>query len=161
MLRSIANQKLSPLTQKEKELNAKIEAQKKADAQKKAEFEKKQAQQRAEAQKRQAEQKAAIEKAKKDAEARSAERQKAIEAIKLIFENIELAYKDGTNLEARTNMLKAAYLAGIAFSKSYVGYCHAVAHSLGGKYNTPHGLANAVLLPHILDGYGKSSYKKL
>ena len=59
-LESFVNQKLSPLTQKEKEVNAKIEAQKKADAQKRAEFEKKQAQQRAEAQKRQAEQKAAM-----------------------------------------------------------------------------------------------------
>ena len=81
-LESFVNQKLSPLTQKEKEVNAKIEAQKKADAQRKAELEKKQAQQKAEIQKRQAEQKAALEKAKKDAEARSTERQKAIEAEK-------------------------------------------------------------------------------
>ena len=47
-------------------------------------------------------------------------------------------------------MLHAAYKAGIAFSKSYVGYIHAVAHSLGGKYHIPHGLANAVLLPYVL-----------
>lgn len=88
-------------------------------------------------------------------------RKKSIEAIKLIFENIEIAYKNGTNLEARSNMLKAAYLAGIAFSKSYVGYVHAVAHSLGGQYNIPHGLANAILLPIVLKTYGKSIYKKL
>ncbi len=88
-------------------------------------------------------------------------RKKAIEAIKLIFENIEEAYNNGSNLTARTNMLKAAYLAGIAFSKSYVGYVHAVAHSLGGQYNIPHGLANAVLLPIVLEKYGKSIYKKL
>lgn len=88
-------------------------------------------------------------------------RKKSIEAIKLIFENIEIAYLDGTNLEARSNMLKAAYLAGIAFSKSYVGYVHAVAHSLGGQYNIPHGLANAILLPIVLKTYGKSIYKKL
>ena len=81
-LESFVNQKLSPLTQKEKELNAKIEAQKKADAQRKAELEKKQAQQKAEIQKRQAEQKAALEKAKKDAEAKNNERKKAIEAEK-------------------------------------------------------------------------------
>ena len=88
-------------------------------------------------------------------------RKKAIEAIKLIFENIEEAYNNGSNLTARANMLKAAYLAGIAFSKSYVGYVHAVAHSLGGQYNIPHGLANALLLPIVLEKYGKSIYKKL
>ena len=87
-LESFVNQKLSPLTQKEREVNARIEAQKKVDAQKRAEFEKKQAQQRAEAQKRQAEQKAALEKAKKDAEARSAQRQKAIEAEKNYWKGV-------------------------------------------------------------------------
>lgn len=88
-------------------------------------------------------------------------RANAIKAIQLIFTNIEKAYTNGNDMQARKNMLYASFLAGSAFSKSYVGYCHAVAHSLGGKYNTPHGLANAVLLPHILDGYGKSAYKKL
>jgi len=88
-------------------------------------------------------------------------RANAIKAIQLIFTNIERAYTNGNDMTARQNMLYASFLAGSAFSKSYVGYCHAVAHSLGGKYNTPHGLANAVLLPHILDGYGKSAYKKL
>ncbi len=58
-------------------------------------------------------------------------------------------------------MLNAAFLAGRAFSKSYVGYIHAVAHSLGGAYNIPHGLANAVLMPIVLDLYGKAVYKKL
>ena len=81
-LESFVNKKLSPITQKEKELNAKIEPQQKADAQRRAEMEKKQAQQRAEMEKRQAEQRAALEKAKKDAEARNAQRQKAIEAEK-------------------------------------------------------------------------------
>lgn len=57
-------------------------------------------------------------------------------------------------------MLHAAYLAGGAFSKSYVGYCHAVAHSLGGEYHIPHGLANAVLLPYVLESYGSTAYKK-
>lgn len=83
------------------------------------------------------------------------------QAVKLIFENIEKAYTDGTNITARQNMLHASYLAGLAFTKSYVGYVHAIAHSLGGKYNTPHGLANAVILPVMLKRYGKSIYKKL
>lgn len=83
------------------------------------------------------------------------------QAVKLIFENIEKAYTDGTDITARQNMLHASYLAGLAFTKSYVGYVHAIAHSLGGKYNTPHGLANAVILPVMLKRYGKSIYKKL
>ena len=88
-------------------------------------------------------------------------RQKALMATKLIFANIEKAYTDGHDHEARANMLKAAYLAGVAFSKSYVGYIHAVAHSLGGQYNIPHGLANSVLMPIILDAYGAAVYQKL
>jgi len=85
----------------------------------------------------------------------------ALEAVKLIFENLETAYADGKNEVARRNMLRAAYIAGIAFSKSYVGYIHAVAHTLGGQYNIPHGLANAVLMPMVLDEYGESVYVKL
>jgi alcohol dehydrogenase class IV len=88
-------------------------------------------------------------------------RQLAIEAVKLVFSNIETAYQDGNNHRARENMLHAAYKAGVAFSKSYVGYIHAVAHSLGGRYGTPHGLANAVIMPYVLDAYGESVYKKL
>lgn len=83
------------------------------------------------------------------------------EAVKLVFENVEKAYRDGKDFKARDNMLHAAYKAGIAFSKSYVGYIHAVAHSLGGRYGTPHGLANAVIMPYVLDAYGESVYKKL
>ena len=85
----------------------------------------------------------------------------ALEAIKLIFKNLETAYNDGTNETARRNMLRAAYIAGIAFSKSYVGYIHAVAHTLGGQYNIPHGLANAVLMPIVLNAYGDSVHAKL
>lgn len=85
----------------------------------------------------------------------------AEQATKLVFENILTAYQDGLNIKARANMLLAAYKAGIAFSKSYVGYIHAIAHSLGGQYNIPHGLANAVLMPYVLEGYGKAIYKKL
>lgn len=85
----------------------------------------------------------------------------ALEATELIFKNIETAYNDGTNHTARKNMLEAAYKAGIAFSKSYVGYIHAVAHSLGGQYNVPHGFANSVLMPIVLEEYGETAYKKL
>lgn len=88
-------------------------------------------------------------------------RKNAEQAVKLIFENLDTAYKDGSNLEARRNMLKASFYAGCAFTKSYVGYVHAVAHSLGGQYNVPHGLANAVLLPFVLESYGPCIYKKL
>lgn len=88
-------------------------------------------------------------------------RTQAIEAVQLIFDNIQKVYENGNDMEARRNMLYASYLAGCAFTKSYVGYVHAVAHSLGGRYNVPHGLANAVLLPYVLEDYGPSAYKKL
>lgn len=88
-------------------------------------------------------------------------RRLAEEAVKLVFENLETAYRDGQNQTARKNMLRAAYAAGVAFSKSYVGYVHAVAHSLGGQYNIPHGLANSVLLPIVLENYGETVYDKL
>ncbi|MDD6612405.1 MAG: iron-containing alcohol dehydrogenase [Clostridiales bacterium] len=85
----------------------------------------------------------------------------ATEAVRLIFANLDRACRNGDDMKARRNMLHAAYLAGSAFSKSYVGYVHAVAHSLGGKYNVPHGLANAVLLPHVLEAYGEAAHEKL
>ena len=87
-------------------------------------------------------------------------RREALRAIRLISDNLERAYRNGSDMQARKNMLRAAFLAGDAFSKSYVGYCHAVAHTLGGQYHIPHGLANAVLLPYVLSGYGKSINKK-
>lgn len=88
-------------------------------------------------------------------------RQEALEATRLVFANVERAYRNGKDYEARSNMLTAAYRAGIAFSRSYVGYVHAVAHSLGGQYNIPHGLANAVLLPNVLESYGSCIHRKL
>ena len=87
-------------------------------------------------------------------------RENALKAASIIAKNLETAYNNGNDMTARANMLQAAYLAGSAFSKSYVGYCHAVAHSLGGQYHTPHGLANAVLLPYVLEAYGPSIYGK-
>lgn len=88
-------------------------------------------------------------------------RRDALEAVRLISQNLETAYQNGDDMNARRSMLRAAYLAGRAFTVSYVGYCHAVAHSLGGKYNTPHGLANAVLLPYVLEAYGDCVYNQL
>lgn len=88
-------------------------------------------------------------------------RKNATDAVKLIFKNLDTAFYDGKNLKARKEMLKASYYAGCAFTKSYVGYVHAVAHSLGGEYNVPHGLANAILLPMVLEEYGSSIHKKL
>ena len=88
-------------------------------------------------------------------------RRDALKAIKLIFENIDIAYEHGDNIQARRNMLHASFYAGCAFTKSYVGYVHAVAHSLGGQYNVPHGLANAILLPLVLREYGSRIDKKL
>ncbi len=87
-------------------------------------------------------------------------RRDALEAIRLVFENLEEAYKAATPT-ARKNMLVAAHVAGRAFTRAYVGYVHALAHALGGRYDTPHGLANAVLLPLVLREYGPSIHKRL
>lgn len=88
-------------------------------------------------------------------------RKDALKAVKLIFENLDDAYNHGEDITARRNMLHASFYAGCAFTKSYVGYVHAIAHSLGGEYNVPHGFANAVLLPMVLREYGSCIYKKL
>ncbi len=85
----------------------------------------------------------------------------AEDATKLIHENLEKAYFNGKDIEARNNMLKASYLAGNAFTRAFVGYVHAIAHNLGGMYNTPHGLANAVILPYVLEWYGNAAYPRL
>ena len=88
-------------------------------------------------------------------------REKALSACRLIHDNLADAYDDPHNARARRNMLRAAYDAGIAFTQSYVGYVHAIAHSLGGLYGIPHGLANAVILPHVLRAYGESAEPRL
>ena len=88
-------------------------------------------------------------------------KRQAEQAVKLVFENLYEATANGSNLAARDNMQKAAYLAGLAFTRAYVGYVHALAHALGGKYGLAHGYANAVLLPAVLDTYGKSAHKPL
>lgn len=73
----------------------------------------------------------------------------AIQAIKLIATNLRQAVALGTNLVARENMACASLLAGMAFNNANLGYVHAMAHQLGGLYDMPHGVANAVLLPHV------------
>ena len=85
----------------------------------------------------------------------------AEDAVKLIHFYLEKAYNNGKDIEAREKMLKASFYAGSAFTRAFVGYVHAIAHNLGGMYNTPHGLANAVILPYVLEWYGKSVYKPL
>lgn len=85
----------------------------------------------------------------------------AIEAVQLIRQYLKRAYDNGQDLEARAKMLRAAYCAGIAFTQSYVGYVHGVAHSLGGQYGLPHGLANAIILPCFLEEYGPACHHRL
>jgi len=85
----------------------------------------------------------------------------ALAATKLIMENLSTAVKDGQNVKARQNMAQASFYAGLAFTKAGVGYVHAIAHNFGGKYHTPHGLANAIVLPHILDYSKEAAYSRL
>ncbi len=82
-------------------------------------------------------------------------------AIKPVLDHVEIAYRDGSNCEARACMLRASYLGGTAMAMSYVGYAHAVAHTLGGTYNIPHGLSISVVLPIVLEAYGPSVHEKL
>jgi len=72
-------------------------------------------------------------------------------AVRMIFANLPRACAHGQDLEAREAMALAAFYAGLAFTKAYVGYAHAFSHKLGGMYGVPHGLANAITLPYVLD----------
>ena len=82
-------------------------------------------------------------------------------AVVAIFTHLERAYRDGTSLPDRAAMLQASFDAGAAFTRASVGNVHAIAHTLGGLYGVPHGLANAVLLPLVLEDYGKAAYPRL
>jgi len=73
----------------------------------------------------------------------------AIKAIEIIRDNLHEAVHNGTNMEAREQMAYAQFLAGMAFNNASLGYVHAMAHQLGGFYDLPHGVCNAVLLPHV------------
>ncbi|MCL4104531.1 UNVERIFIED_CONTAM: hypothetical protein GTU68_047493 [Idotea baltica] len=72
-------------------------------------------------------------------------------SVNLIFTHLPTAYDEGENLAAREGMALASYYAGLAFSKAMVGFVHAISHQLGAHYRIPHGLANAVVLPHVLE----------
>lgn len=84
----------------------------------------------------------------------------AEKAVALIFANLDKAVRHESR-EAEAAMLQASHYAGRAFTRSYVGYVHALSHSLSGKYNLPHGWTNAVLLPIVLKRYGSAAWKKL
>lgn len=85
----------------------------------------------------------------------------AEEATVKVFRYLEQVYADGSDIDAREQMLIASYKAGLAFTRTGVGYVHAIAHAMGGLYNTPHGLANAVILPIVLEDYGAAVYPQL
>jgi len=82
-------------------------------------------------------------------------------ATRLIFKHLATAYTDGGDLVAREALALGSCYAGLAFTNARVGYVHAVAHQLGAKYHVPHGLANALVLPYVLDFYGSSAHKRL
>ncbi len=83
------------------------------------------------------------------------------EAVCIIMEFLERAYGQGDSLEAREEMLIASFKAGAAFTRACVGNVHAIAHTIGGLYGVSHGVANAVVLPIVLEDYGSAAYKDL
>lgn len=83
------------------------------------------------------------------------------DAVKLIYDNLYEAYTDGSNIKARQSMQKAAFYAGRAFTRGCVGYVHAIGHTLGGLYGTPHGLAMSVILPHVMRQFGSAAHERL
>jgi alcohol dehydrogenase class IV len=78
-------------------------------------------------------------------------RENALNATRMIMQNLEDVFKNGSDLEKRNQLALASYYAGLAFTRTWVGYVHAIAHNLGGLYGVPHGLANAVILPYVLE----------
>ena len=85
----------------------------------------------------------------------------AASAVKSVMHYLPLAYKDDNDLKAREEMGIAAHYGGIAFNKAGLGYVHAIAHQLGAHYSIPHGRANAIVLPYILDVNRDASKKRL
>jgi alcohol dehydrogenase class IV len=85
----------------------------------------------------------------------------ALAAVRIIYGNLRTAFRKGDDLAAREQMALAATFGGLAFTRANVGYVHAIAHQLGGRYHTPHGLANAILLPHVLRFLAPSVTKRL
>ncbi|MGN0715000.1 MAG: iron-containing alcohol dehydrogenase [Anaerovoracaceae bacterium] len=89
------------------------------------------------------------------------EKKLAEDAVRLIYHNLYKVYCDGSDIEARQNMQKAAFYAGRAFTRGCVGYVHAIGHTLGGLYGTPHGLAMSVILPHVMRQFGPAAHERL
>lgn len=89
------------------------------------------------------------------------ERDLSKKAVKLIYENLLKAYENGQDIEARQNMQLAAFYAGRSFTRGCVGYVHAIGHTLGGLYGVAHGLAMAVILPHVMRQFGPAVYDAL
>jgi alcohol dehydrogenase class IV len=85
----------------------------------------------------------------------------ALACVGLVYGYLRRAVRNGRNLEAREQMALAATYGGLAFTRANVGYVHAIAHQLGGKYHTPHGLANAIVLPHVLRFYATAITRRL
>jgi alcohol dehydrogenase class IV len=83
----------------------------------------------------------------------------AMESIKLVYDNLPLAYEKADHMEARNHMHNASTLAGMAFTNSSLGLVHSLAHKIGGEMGITHGLANAVLLPYIVE-YNKKATDK-
>ena len=83
--------------------------------------------------------------------ARQTEFDKSEQATKLIFDNLEAVYQDGSDLEKRNNMALASFYAAESFNFGLLGYVHSIAETLGALYGIPHGVANAVILPHVLE----------
>ncbi|CAM3768568.1 Aldehyde-alcohol dehydrogenase [Vibrio aerogenes CECT 7868] len=83
----------------------------------------------------------------------------AIEAIRLVIENIETAFKEPENMQARYNMHNASALAGMAFTNASLGLVHSLAHKIGGEFGVTHGLANAILLPYVIEFNRQSTDK--
>lgn len=79
------------------------------------------------------------------------DKQQALEATKIVLDNLEKVYAEPTNLKYRENMLVSSYKAGLAFRRISIGYVHNFAHRMGEFYHIPHGLANAIILPYILE----------
>ena len=91
----------------------------------------------------------------------SAAKKAAVDAIKLVYENLIQVYENGNDVKARENMLLASYYAGVAINNNFIGYVHAIAHGIGGLYGVTHGKANAIIMPYVLEHFGKKAEKKL
>jgi len=84
----------------------------------------------------------------------------ALEAIQLVFDKMYTAYDDGSNIKAREDMHNASALAGMAFTNASLGLVHSMAHKIGGEFGITHGLANAILMPYVVE-YNRQATDKV